>query len=118
MLENLSLQEIVNYSVVAIGGLAIGIKKLLAMNADANVQIARSDSQEDVIKILSEQANSFAVSNKELQEEVSRLRNANTDQTIELKLLKSENAALKAEVAKLSEEIAQLRILINKIKPQ
>lgn len=118
MFENFTSSELIAYGITGAGGIWLGFKKLLAFSSDANMQIARSDSQEDVIQILREQATSFADSNKELQEEVSRLRNANTDLTIELKLIKAENAALRTEVTKLSDEIAQLRELIKHIKPE
>lgn len=109
MLENFSVQEIFNYGIVAAGGLAIGVKKLLAINAETNVQIARSDSQEDVIKILTDQVNRFAETEKSLREEFTKLRVSFTDQTIELRLLKTENSELRDAVTDQTNELKLLK---------
>lgn len=96
-------------------GVVIGLRKLYSMWTSDGVEVSRNTSQKDVIDMLSEQATSFAASNKLLQEEVAQLKRSNLDlilETTELKhslnQMKSENDALRIQIDQLMEKMTAL----------
>lgn len=116
MLENFSLTEIVSTGVVALGALTLGIKQLLVSYASSNTQIASSNSQTEIIEMLSAQAQKFAQANDILEDEVSQLRIANTQLSSSVELLTAENKSLRAEVERLRLEVARLVSVVESLK--
>lgn len=108
-------KEAIGTLIAGVLGAGLAYKKIRAMFAAENVQIARNDSQADVIEILNQQAKSFAANNKELQTEVETLRKSNSDLTIETMQLKHSLSQLQKENAELLSKIESLRSEIDKL---
>lgn len=97
-----SVPEVIATIVLALVGIALGLRKIHSIYANESVTIAKTNGQLDIITLLREQIQDLAQANKELRQEIESLRKLNN-------ILRGENDDIKFELQKLRQQILEMK---------
>lgn len=115
-----TLAGVITTAVLGLAGVAAGMRKWYVSWVSDRTDIVHQETNQAVVKLLRDQVDFLHNTNRELSEEVHKLRILNNDlarESAELRkemyLLQTENATLKIELEELRRQIQKLTELLK-----